>query len=217
MRKTFYTTTTTTTYSCPHCGHNIKSNIKVKDDVNNFVLGVFFFPIFLVIGIYKIGDYFASSMFNYIEIQMGSSIIKCENCGAMIDTKEKIEWAFMNKTQKKIWTFRHLSLLCRILSGSICILIIPAIGTATTNDYIDHILSIIFFSIIGLFVAIICLVYLKWNVYKKQKMIVVSESDFNEIEKSWIRVKKYNPNMKETEKIKIYDTGEIIYPKKGKR
>lgn len=201
---------TVTTSSCPHCGKVLKR----ESDFSVLWLLLMVCTCFMALS-WVIARAIINSIFKYEYVKMGSPYIECPGCGRKVNTGEAIEWGSLNKDYKRNWAFRNMMRVCYTLGGAalFCI-IIPLFGAWTSSHESDRTIALVL-----LFVAIFALAIIGYLYYKRkksfeEKYITVSETDYDLIKESWQRLKEINPELQETEIIKISGTERLIHPPK---
>lgn len=199
---------TVTTSSCPHCGKVLKR----ESDFSVLWLLLMVCTCFMAL-FWVIARAIINSIFKYEYVKMGSPYIECPGCGRKVNTGEAIEWGSLNKDYKRNWAFRNMMRVCYTLGGAalFCI-IIPLFGAWTSSHESDRTIALVL-----LFVAIFALAIIGYLYYKRkksfeEKYITVSETDYDLIKESWQRLKEINPELQETEIIKISGTERLIHP-----
>lgn len=202
---------TVTTSSCPHCGKVLKR----ESDFSVLWLLLMVCTCFMAL-FWVIARAIINSIFKYEYVKMGSPYIECPGCGRKVNTGEAVEWGSLNKDYKRNWAFRNMMRVCYTLGGAalFCI-IIPLFAACWTSSHeSDRTIALVL-----LFVAIFALAIIGYLYYKRkksfeEKYITVSETDYDLIKESWQRLKEINPELQETEIIKISGTERLIYPPK---
>ena len=199
---------TVTTSSCPHCGRVIKQTSDFSFAWLLLMIFTAFMALFWVIGIAIIRAVFKNEI-----LKMGSPLIDCPHCGRKINTGEKTEWADFDTLQKKSWSYKTLIRLCYALSGTIlfCI-IIPLFGAWTSKHESDVIIAIVLLVIAIISLGIIGFIFYKWKKYLESEIIVVSQSNYDDIKESWKRVHQIAPLLVDNDTYMISETKQIIKP-----
>lgn len=201
---------TVTTSSCPHCGKVLKR----ESDFSVLWLLLMVCTCFMAL-FWVIARAIINSIFKYEYVKMGSPYIECPGCGRKVNTGEAIEWGSLNKDYKRNWAFRNMMRICYTLGGTalFCI-IIPLFGAWTSSHESDRTIALVLLFVAIFALAIIGYIYYKRKKSFEEKHIIVSETDYDLIKESWQRLKEINPELQETETIKISGTERLIYPPK---
>lgn len=201
---------TVTTSRCPHC---------------NYVLKYEGFPIWRMLLVictaftallWYLAISILNSIFNYESIKMGCPYIICPKCHKPVITNEAFEWSEFGQLRKKDWAFRNFMRVCYAFGGLALLSLLIVIGGLISGKESDKTPTIIFAIILAICLFIVVFIYYKRKKLLEDDFITVSESDYELIKESWQRLREIDPNIEETEIIKISETGEIIKPQPRK-
>ena len=91
-------------------------------------------------------------------------------------------------------------------------IIIPLFGPWTSKHETDVIIAIVLLVIAIISLGMIGFIFYKWKKYLESEIIVVSQSNYDDIKESWRRVHQIAPLLVENDTYMISETKQIIKP-----
>lgn len=196
-------------HKCPRCGEVLKRESEADRIVLFWILTFLTGFTFLL---WAFAMVIIDEVFKCEISGMGSPIINCPNCDLEVNIGTPAEWGELTREEKQNWAFRKMLWFCYFLGGtSLALVIFPLIFGAWKSNQVCAI-SLLGVSIF--FIIVIIMIYFRRRNLLEKDYILVSPEDYELIQESWDRLNKTNPDMYETEIIKISGKNEIIYPKK---
>ena len=193
---------TITNYSCPHCGKVFKTDSWAQLGYLLLIVGTAFLSLSWFLSIAIMRAIFGSSDMPSV----GSPFRTCEHCGKKFLSYEHQEWDTLNKSSKKIWSYRNILRTLYAISGFVPLFLLGQFFWGSNHET-DRTTALVFLILAIIIISIISIAYYFWRKYQQANEITLTQSDFDIVKNSLQRTG--NDLNVENPPLKIKESGAV--------